>query len=228
MQVQLLRALLKLTTKGSAEEKRVSEEARLPFKIAHAMLKELAKADLITFQNSNIELTSDQKVLLAIEAIKLGLDFEEASRHLGWREFENLAVLAFEANGYVTQKHLRFKGFDKWCEIDILGMRQPLILVVDCKHWKHGWQKMAMMKIVDAQLHRVEALANTLEKLKEKLGMKNWRRAELLPVILTLTEAPFRLYREVPVVPIFRFKSFIYELPDFIQSLAVTSVRLEE
>jgi len=131
MQVQLLRALLKLTTKGSAEEKRVSEEARLPFKIAHAMLKELAKADLITFQNSNIELTSDQKVLLAIEAIKLGLDFEEASRHLGWREFENLAVLAFEANGYVTQKHLRFKGFDKWCEIDILGMRQPLILVVD-------------------------------------------------------------------------------------------------
>jgi len=87
---------------------------------------------------------------------------------------------------------------------------------------------MAMMKIVDAQLHRVEALANTLEKLKEKLGMKNWRRAELLPVILTLTEAPFRLYREVPVVPIFRFKSFIYELPDFIQSLAVTSVRLEE
>jgi Holliday junction resolvase-like predicted endonuclease len=218
MQVQLLRALLKLTMKGPTDEKRASEEAHLPLKCTRAMLKELDKAELITFQEKVIELTSDQRVLLAIEAIKLGLDFEAACRHLGWREFENFALLALEANGYVTRKHIRFKGFDKWWEIDILGMRQPLILAVDCKHWKHGWQKSAMMKIVNAQLHRVEALASTLEKLREKLGIKNWRRAELLPVILTLTEAPFRSYLEVPVVPILRFRSFIYELPDFVHT----------
>jgi Holliday junction resolvase-like predicted endonuclease len=219
MQIQLLRALLKSTMKGPIEEKRVSEEARLPIKCTHATLKELAKTELITLQNSIIELTSEQRVLLAIKAIELGLDYEEACRYLGWREFENFTVLALEASGFATRKHLRFKCLDKWYEIDVLGMRRPLILAVDCKHWKHGWRESAMIKIVNTQLHRVEALATILEKLKENLGIKNWRRAELLPVILTLTEAPFRLYREVPVVPIFRFKSFIYELPEFIRSI---------
>ncbi|MBS7644271.1 hypothetical protein KEJ26_06845 [Candidatus Bathyarchaeota archaeon] len=219
MQIQLLRALLKSTMKGPTEERRLSEEARLPIKCTRAMLEELVKTELITLQNSIIALTSEQRVFLVVEAIKLGLDFEEACHYLGWREFENFTLLALEANGYTTRKHLRFKCLEKWYEIDVLGMRQPLILAIDCKHWKHGWQESAIIKIVDAQIHRVEALATTFKSLKETLGIKTWRRAQLLPVILTLTEAPFRLYHGVPVVPIFRFKSFICELPDFIQSI---------
>jgi len=206
--------ILKLTKDGSTQKELISRKARIPQQVANRILKKISDAELIQLKDEAVEASSSQRIKIAVHAIELGADFEGVCKALNWDEFENIASLAFEVNGFAVLKRFRFKWLGRRWEIDVLGCREPLVVCADCKHWLRGWQRSA----------RTKTLADALPLLREKIGLTNWKNATLIPAVLSLIRGPYKFYNDVPIVPILQLQNFLNELPAYVTSLAHLSV----
>ena len=215
----LLRSILKLTKRGPIEKTLISRDAQIPAQIANDMLKDFSKAGFVQLRGKVIEASLNQRVKIAIHAVRLGADFESVCNFLEWNEFEKIAATTFEFNHFNVIKGLRFKGAGRRWEVDVLGLRKPIIVSADCKHWHHGWTRSAITKTIDAQIKRTQALANAVPTLREKIGLTDWKEATLIPMVLSLFPAPLKFYRNTPVVPILQLQDFLNELPAHIDSM---------
>ena len=215
----LLRSILKLTKRGPIEKTLISRDAQIPVQIANDMLKDFSKAGFVQLRGKVVEASLNQRVKIAIHAVRLGADFESVCNFLEWNEFEKIAATTFEFNHFNVIKGLRFKGAGRRWEVDILGYREPIIVSADCKHWHQGWTRSAITKTIDAQMKRTQALANAAPTLREKMGLADWKEATLIPMVLSLFPAPLKFYRNTPVVPILQLQDFLNELPAHIDSL---------
>jgi len=220
----LLVYTLKLTKDGPIQREIISKEARIPQQSAKRMLKKLSNAGLIQLRGETVEASPSQRVKIAVQAIRLGADLERVCKGLGWLEFENIAAMAFEINGFTVIRRFRFKWAGRRWEIDVLGCREPMVVCADCKHWLHGWRKSAIAKAVESQVARTKTLADALPLLREKIGLTNWKTATLIPAVLSLVPGPFKFYNNVPIVPILQLQNFLSELPVHITSLAHFSI----
>jgi Holliday junction resolvase-like predicted endonuclease len=212
-------SVLKLTKDGPVAKELVAKDTRIPIQVADQLLEKFCEAGLIQWRGKVIEASSNQRVKIAIHAIKSGTDFERVCRFLEWIEFENLAAAAFEANNFAVKRRFRFKWAGRRWEIDVLGCREPLIACVDCKHWSHGWRKSATIKAVEAQALRTKILADALPSFQRETGLTQWTQATLIPIVLSLVPGPLKLYNKVPIVPILQLQNFLNELPAHITSL---------
>jgi hypothetical protein len=222
----LLISLLNLTREGPVQRDLVRRDAGIPIGVLIRVLRKLLGAGIIKLKGEVIEASLDQRVEMAIYALKFGADFEGVCKALGWIEFENVAAVAFEAHGFEVKRRFRFKGAGRMWEMDLIGCRQPLMVCVDCKHWLHGWKTSAVWRTVDAQLMRTRALAENLPLLGEKLGLVQWRSASVIPAVLALVPSPFKFYNRVPIVPVLQLRDFLNELPAYANSLTHFTVRL--
>jgi Holliday junction resolvase-like predicted endonuclease len=212
-------SILKLTKSGPVARELVARDANVPTQVSNEVLKKFRDAELIEWQDKTIEVSSNQRLKIAIHAIKLGADFERVCRVLEWIEFENLAATAFEVNNFAVKRRFRFKWTQRKWEIDVLGCSEPLIVCVDCKHWSHGWQKSAIKKATEAQVLRAKVLAEALPFLQKKIGLVQWKHAILVPVVLSLVLGPLKFYKKVPIVPILQIQNFLNELPAYVTTL---------
>ena len=215
----LLISLLKLTKNGSVLIKDVNKNSKIASDIVRKMLKKLQTKGVLYLQGDFVEVNSDGRLRLAVEAASLGADIEHISGFLRWQEFEDIAALALERNGYVVTKNLRFKHVGRRYEIDVVGCRQPLVLCVDCKRWKRELRPSMLRRIVEAQVKRTRALADTLPNALLKAECVKWDRAKFLPVILSLIPSSFKFCNEVPVVPVLQLQDFLIQLPAQVESL---------
>ena len=215
----LLRSILKLTKKGPIEKTLITRDAQTPVQIADDMLKNFSKAGFVQLRGKVVEASLNQRVKIAIHAIRLGADFESVCNLLEWNEFEKIAATTFEFNHFNVMKSLRFKGAGRRWEVDILGLREPIIVSADCKHWHQGWTRSAITKAIDAQINRTHALANAVPTLREKIGLADWKEATLIPMVLSLFPAPLKFHRNTPVVPILQLQDFLNELPAHTDSM---------
>jgi len=215
----LLRSILKLTKRGPIEKTLISRDAQIPAQIADDMLKDFSKAGFIQLRGKVIKASLNQRVKIAIHAVRLGADFESVCNFLEWNEFEKIAATTFEFNHFNVIKGLHFKSAGRRWEVDILGCEEPIIVSADCKHWHHGWTKSAITKTIDAQMKRTQALANAVPTLREKIGLADWKEATLIPMVLSLFPAPLKFHRNTPVVPILQLQDFLNELPAHIDSM---------
>jgi Holliday junction resolvase-like predicted endonuclease len=217
----LLISLLKLTKDGHVLTKNVNQSTKIASNIALQMLKKLQNEDLIYLDNDFVELTSDSRLRLAVRAVSLGADVEHVSSLLRWQEFEAIAAVALEKNGYITAKNVRFKHVGRRWEIDVVGCRKPLVLCVDCKRWQRGVAPSALGKIVEAQVERTQALAETLPSPALRVECVKWQKAKFVPVILSLIPSSFKFYDGVPVVPVLQLQDFLIQLPAFVKEFTV-------
>lgn len=209
----LLVHILKLTRDGSASKEQISREAGTPQQITEKHLEKFSQAGLIDLQEKTVNASSSQRIRIAVQAIQLGADFERVCRALEWKEFENLAAVAFEANQFAVKRCFRFKWAGRRWEIDILGYKEPLILCADCKHWLHGWTRSSIVKAVELQVERTRILADALPSIPEKITLTGWKEATLIPAIVSLVPGPFKFYNRVPTVPVLQLQNFLEELP---------------
>jgi Holliday junction resolvase-like predicted endonuclease len=223
---ELIISILKLTKNGPISSELVNKDAKIPSTITENLLKKLQNNGLIYLRNKVINVDSLKRLKLAVHAVQLGVDLERVSSVLDWKEFENIAAIAFEQNGYGIEKNLRFKHAGRKWEIDIVGCKKPIVACVDCKHWHHGMYPSAMRRIVEEQVERTSALAESLPRIAEKIECASWRRAKLVPAILSLITARSKFYNEVPIVPILQLQDFISQLPAYVNSLKHFSKRL--
>jgi Holliday junction resolvase-like predicted endonuclease len=209
----LILSVLKLTKQGAVRRDLVARDAHSPIEVTEELLKTLDEKGFIHLKGSTLEIASSQRLQLAIEAIKQGVDVEHASTFLEWKEFEKMAAEVFETNGYLVNKNFYFKGRGKRWEVDLLARKRSLIVCVDCKHWHHGWNNASVIKTAESQVERTEALAESLRDLVNRLELSDWTRMILIPVVLSLIAAPFKFHDNTPIVPILQLQSFISELP---------------
>jgi len=215
----LLISLLKLTKDGAVLIKDVNKDSRTASDIVRKLLEKLQNEDLIYLQGDSVEVTSDNRLRLAVKAASLGADVEDVSAFLRWQEFEDITALALERNGYVVAKNVHFKHASRKWEIDIVGCRKPLVACIDCKHWRRGLSPSALKRIVASQVERTRALAETLPNVSLEIECAKWNKAKFIPAILLLTHGSFKFYDKVPIVPVLQLQDFLSQLPAYTESL---------
>lgn len=215
----LLISVLKHTNSGHATKEIIGRDANIPVQVTNNVLRGLREIGLIECENELIEVSSNQRVKLAIHAINQGTDIERVCNVLEWKEFENFTATAFEKNNFVVKRNFRFKAAQRRWEIDVLAYSEPIIVCVDCKRWRRGWGNSAITRVAAAQAQRTEVLAGALHFLQQKIGLDNWNQATLFPAILSLFPGPVKFYNKVPVVPILQLQNFIDEFEGHIAEL---------
>lgn len=215
----LLISLLKLTKDKPVLIEAVKKDSKIASDIVRKLLEKLQNEGLVYLKDGAFEISSANRLRLAVKAASLGADIEHISAFFSWQEFEDIAALAFERNGYIVTKNLRFKHAGRRWEIDVVGCRKPLVLCMDCKHWLHGVKPSALKKIVEAQVERVHALADTLPNAELKVECVKWNKARFVPVILSLFPSSLKFYDNVPVVPVLQLQDFLIQLPAQVESV---------
>lgn len=219
-EAEIILSVLKLTKKGLIQKGLVAKDARTSTAVADELLRTLYGKGLIQLSGNLLEVAPSQRLQLAIEAIKQGADIEHTSRFLEWKEFENMAATAFEVNRYTVKRNFHFKANNRRWEMDLLALKQPLITCVDCKRWQHGWSRASIIKTVETQVERTQALTDSLQDFTEKLGLNDWTRVTLIPIVLSLVPSAFKFHNNTPIVSILQLQSFINELP--VQTVSLT------
>jgi len=191
---ELIISILKLTKNRPIGIELVRKDAKIPSAIAEDLIRKLQNNGLLYLQNKLVEVNSLKRLKLAVHAIELGGDVERVSGFLDWKEFENIAAIAFERNGYSVARNLRFKHAGRRWEMDIIACKKPIVACVDCKHWHHGMYPSAIRRAVKEQVERTCALAESMPKLTEKIDCASWNRVKLLPAVLSLTAVRSKFY----------------------------------
>jgi len=215
----LIITLLKLTRDGPVSKGIVKKDAKLPSEIVENLLRKLQNDRLIYLQKDIVEADSLQRLKLAVHTIGSGADIESVTSFLQWKEFEGIAAVAFERNGYDVKKNLMFKHGGRRWEIDIVGFKLPLVICVDCKHWHHGMSPSALKKIVEEQEKRTSALVESLPNPAVKAEFVSWNFAKFIPAVLSLVAGRFKFYDDVPIVPVLQLQDFLYQLPAYADAL---------
>ena len=136
------------------------------------------------------------KLKTALFAIKNGVPIEEVSRYIDWKDFEGLVAEILDSKHFDVLRNFRMTK--PTMEIDVVGVRLGIALLIDCKHWKR-LSHSALETIVVKQIERV------------KHYISNAKDVVAAPVIVTLNQEETSFINKVPIVPILQFSSFIDE-----------------
>jgi len=215
---ELLISLLKLTQSGHVLIEDVNKEVRLPTDVISSLLEKFQNEEVLNLQDGSIRISRNQRLMLAVKAVSLGVDVERVSAFLRWQEFEDMAAVVLERNGYIVAENVRFKHEGKKWEIDVVGCKKPLVVCIDCKHWSHLAPSM-VRRITEAQTARARTLAEALPNISVTLECTKWDKAKFIPVVLSLVQANFKFYDNVPIVPVLQLQDFLSQLPAYTESL---------
>ena len=136
------------------------------------------------------------KLKTALLAINNGVPIEEVSRYIDWKDFEGLVAEILDTKHFDVLRNFRMTK--PTMEIDVVGVRLGIALLIDCKHWKK-LSRSALETIVVKQIERV------------KYYISNAKDVIAAPVIVTLNQEETSFINKVPIVPILQFSSFIDE-----------------
>ena len=143
--------------------------------------------DLINFEDGD-------KLKAAIFAINNGGPVEQVSQYINWKDFEGLVAKILDSKNFDVLQNLRMKK--PTMEVDVVGMRFGIAILIDCKHWKR-MSNSALEIIVKKQIARVKHYVSTTNDVIA------------VPVIVTLYQEETSFINKVPIVPILQFSSFI-------------------
>jgi len=144
------------------------------------------------------------KLKTAIMLIKNGLPLDEVVIALNWKDFEGLTAEILEAKNFAIIKNLFLTK--PRMEIDVVGIRLGIAMLIDCKHWKR-YSTSALSEAVKNQIKR------TKHYISKTPG------AIAVPVIVTLYQDKIDFIDRVPIVPIFQFSSFVDEFYGNLQEM---------
>ena len=198
-------------------------DAHLPSATSKKLLQILQRENLVNLNGDCVEVDTANRLKLAAKAANLGADIECISDLLGWQEFEEIAAIALKNNGYTIKQNVHFTHEGHRWEIDVVGCSKPLVVCIDCKHWKRIITPSALRKMVDAQIERTEAFANFIPNPKLRLDCAIWPKIKFIPVVLSLIPCTYKFYYQVPIVPILQLQNFLIQLPAYTRELKVIS-----
>lgn len=163
---------------------------------AKRILEELARNGIGRFDGDVTDFEEGDKVKATMLALEKGVPIDEAAKHLDWRDFEGLTAQVLEMKDFATVRNMMLT--EPRMEIDVVGIKLGVALLIDCKHWKRHSQS----ALENAVLKQVERTKQYVAKTKGAIAA---------PAIVTLYQDKLSFINNVPIIPIFQFASFVDE-----------------
>ena len=160
------------------------------------ILEEFVKNSIGLKQNDFYYFEDGDKLKIAVGLLEKGYPVDEISIVLDWKDFEGLTGEILSSKNFAVIKNMILTK--PRMEIDVIGIRLGIAILIDCKHWKR-YSASALRTAVKKQIER------TKHYVKKTPG------AMAVPVIVTLYQDKINFIENVPIVPIFQFSSFIEE-----------------
>ena len=160
------------------------------------ILDEIVKNNIGVKQDDSYLFENADKLKIATILLEKGLPIDEISVALDWRDFEGLTAEILSSKNFGVIKNLIMTK--PRMEIDVVGIRLGVAILIDCKHWKR-YSTSSLTTVVKKQVER------TKQYVTKTPG------AIAVPVIVTLYQDKINFIENVPIVPIFQFSSFIDE-----------------
>jgi len=210
-----------LVSRGRVPLSEVRDELGLPVELVLERLK-----DLPLKVEEGVIYATDPAVLI-LKCWEKGMDPLELALRAGWRDFERLCAKALELSGFQALTNVRFKGGGALRELDVVALREPRILALDCKRWLRR-RESSLRAAAQAHRARCEAFAQALASLPRIAAeVAKWRGARVVPAIVDLHEASMKVSEGVPIVPIYKLPAFVHELEVFEDELYTIPVDVE-
>jgi len=181
---------------GGVSVKDFSAVTKINSTDSEIILDEFIKNNIGTKQDNSYNFESGDKLKIAMALLEKGLPMDEISVVLDWRNFEGLTAEILSEKNFAVIKNMMLTK--PRMEIDVVGIRLGIAILIDCKHWKRN---------------SVSALSSTVKKQIERTKhyVEKTPGAIAVPVIVTLYQDKIDFIENVPIVPIFQFSSFIDE-----------------
>jgi len=189
--------------------------------------------DFISVEKSNfINYIVINKIAFIIDCFKY-LEFFDIHKLsnllLDYDGFEALIKAILLENNYRVTKNFRFSDrsnfktetSQKRYEIDVIGIYQNYVLIIDAKQWKKKDSYSSINKAASLQLQRAIALkknpetfSNLICTLLEKTHkLQSKLPFILIPLMVTLEDNSIKISeKSIPLVGIYHFNSFLQEL----------------
>lgn len=160
------------------------------------ILDEFIKNDIGKKENDWYYFENGDKLKITISLLEKGFPIDEIAIALDWRDFEGLTAEILSSKNFAVIKNMILTK--PRMEIDVIGIRLGVAVLIDCKHWKR-YSQSALSTAVKKQIER------TKKYVSKTPG------AIAIPVIVTLYHDKIDFIDNVPIVPIFQFSSFVDE-----------------
>jgi len=160
------------------------------------ILDEFIKNDIGSKQDNSYYFEVSDKLKIAVALLEKGFPIDEISIALDWRDFEGLTAEILSSKNFAVIKNMILTK--PRMEIDVIGIRLGIAILIDCKHWK----RYSTSSLTSAVKKQIERTKKYVEKTQGAIAV---------PVIVTLYQDKVNFIGNVPIVPIFQFSSFIDE-----------------
>ena len=160
------------------------------------ILEDFVKNGIGLKQNNSYYFEDGDKLKIAVGLLEKGYPMDEISIVLDWKDFEGLTGEILSSKNFAVIKNMILTK--PRMEIDVIGIRLGIAILIDCKHWKR-YSASALRTAVKKQIERTK---HYVEKTPGAMAV---------PVIVTLYQDRINFIENVPIVPIFQFPSFIEE-----------------
>lgn len=163
---------------------------------SQTILDELVKNQIGTKQDNFYYFEDGDKLKIAISLLEKGFPIDEISIALDWKDFEGLTAEILSSKNFAVMKNMVMTK--PRMEIDVVGIRLGIAILIDCKHWKR-YSLSSLTSVVRKQIERTKQYVAKTEG------------AIAVPVIVTLYQDKVDFIENVPIVPIFQLSSFVDE-----------------
>ena len=178
--------------------------------LAKSVLDYLEVNNIGSASKNTVKFSGSDRIHAAMLALQMRGDIEQISTYLSWKDFEKLASEVLRSFGYRTQTNVRFAK--PRMEIDIVGTSPDgFTIAVDCKHWKRS------------NLSSISNFSQKQAERAERLIKHENTISQVVPVMLTLHAESVTFINAVPLVPIYKFRSFIIDVKGFLPEMYVAS-----
>ena len=160
------------------------------------ILDEFIKNDIGSKKDNFYYFEVSDKLKIAVALLEKGFPIDDISIALDWRDFEGLTAEILSSKDFAVIKNMMLTK--PRMEIDVVGIRLGIAILIDCKHWK----RYSTSSLTSAVKKQIERTKKYVEKTQGAIAV---------PVIVTLYQDKVHFIENVPIVPIFQFSSFIDE-----------------
>ena len=181
---------------GGVSAKDFSAVTKINETESKSILDEFIKNKIGTKQDNFYYFEEGDKLKIAISLLEKGLPIDEISIALDWKDFEGLTAEILSSKNFAVMKNMILTK--PRMEIDVVGIRLGVAILIDCKHWKR-YSMSSLSSVVKKQIERTRQYVAKTEG------------AIAVPVIVTLYQDKVDFIENVPIVPIFQFSSFVDE-----------------
>ena len=181
----------------------ISAHASCSTELSEMLASELA----LEVRDGTVKLSSEQRLDIAMSEARRGF-LQDASRFLEWRDFERFAERCLEEMGFQSSRDIRMTAEGRRWQIDVIGLKDSLLVCLDCKHWA---PPLSPSRFKDPEAH--QAAATRL--YATKLARENSSVITSLPVILTLYEPQQNISDKSVIIEVQKLPSMLRDLTPF-------------